>query len=52
MDREAINLQTKRIEVEIHFLSSKVADAVERLIEVQLALEELYLSIGDPEEPK
>jgi len=52
MDRELINLQTKRIEKEIHFLSAKVADAVEQLIEVQVALEELYLSIGDPEEPK
>ena len=50
MDREIINLQTKRVEAEIHLLSAKVADAIETLIAVQVALEELYLSIGDPEE--
>jgi len=52
MAREIINLQTKRVEAEIHLLSAKVADAVEKLLEVQLALEELYLSIGDPEKPE
>ena len=50
MEREIINLQTKRVEAEIHVLSAKVADAIEKLIEVQVALEELYLAIGDPEE--
>ena len=52
MDKEIINLQTKRVEAELHLLSSKVADAIENLIEIQLALEELYLAIGDPEEKK
>ena len=47
MDREIINLQTKRVEAEIHFLSAKVAVAIEKLIEIQKALEELYLAIGD-----
>jgi len=50
MDKEIINLQTKRVEAEIHFLSAKVADAIEKLIEIQRALEELYLAIGDREE--
>jgi len=58
MDPKLINLQTKRVEVEIKFLSAKVANAVEQisaaeklLIEVGLALEELHGAIGDPEEP-
>ena len=56
MNQEIINLQAKRVEVEIHFLSAKVANSVDQLesalkqlIELQQALEELYLSIGDPE---
>ena len=58
MDKNIINLQTKRVEAENALLSSKVATAVEKLeestallVQVALALEELHGAIGDPETP-
>jgi len=38
MNRELINLQTKRVETEIHFLSAKVANAVEQASSMREAL--------------
>ena len=49
MSRELISLQIKRVEKELPKLSAKVADATELLISVQLALEELYVSLGNAE---
>ena len=65
MDKELINLEIKRIEKEIPKLSSQVstatdelaaagkllATAEERLVLVALALEELYISLGDTPPP-
>jgi len=64
MNKDIINLQTKRVEAEIALLSSKLVTAIEelvaagklltsgteRLVEIALALEELHGAIGDPEE--
>ena len=49
MERETIELQTKRVEQDIVQISAKVADAAELLAGVQQALEELYVSLADAE---
>ena len=58
LNREIIDLQTKRLEKElaqlreqIPRLSAQAADAADLLIALQQGLEELYVSIPDVEPP-
>ena len=55
--RELINLQTRRVEAEIHFLSARVANAIgqldmlrDSLVALGVDLEELHGSLGNWEE--
>jgi len=56
--RELINLQTRRVKAEIHFLSARVANAIDQLdaikaslIALGVDLEELHGSLGESKEP-
>ena len=52
MDRENTDLRLKRMEEQIPLISSKLATALDLLVDVQQALEELYISVDDPIEPE
>ena len=52
MDQEPIDPRIARMEKQIPLISSKLATAVDLLHTVQRDLEELYISVDDPEEPE
>ena len=47
MEKNIINLQSRRVEKKLVPISAKVANAVSLLAEVQLELEELYISLDE-----
>ena len=50
MNKDIINLQTKRVEKKLVPISAKVASAVSLLAEVQLELEDIYISLDETED--
>ena len=47
MDKTITHLQTKRVEKQLVSISAKVAAAVSLLLEVQVELEEVYVSLDE-----
>jgi len=52
MDRDNADLRLERMEKQIPLISSKLATALDLLVTVQQEMEELYISVDDPIEPK